>query len=95
MPNPHFVPSDPGFVDEDRWMGDVLGALDEKWKQKKLIWTNRPETVPSEFKRLARALTPSVLFWIQAFCIRKSLYGVNGPNKKDRELELYMSDTWS
>ena len=70
-----------GFVDENLWISDVLCRLDRKgargkwawgkWAWGKLVWINRPETEPSEFKKLARLYVPRVPFWIQAFYLRE------------------------
>ena len=62
-------------------MTSVLRRLDEKWKQGKLVWVNRPEIEPSEYKKLARVYVPTVLFLIQAFYLRQLVSG-SGPPKR-------------
>lgn len=74
---------------------NVLRGLDKKWEQRKLVWTNHPETEPSTFKKLAREYTPSVLFLVQALYMRQLLYGESVSHRKNRELELYLADSWS
>ena len=69
LPNEDFATSE--LVDENQWMASVLRRLDTKWKQKKLVWMNRPETEPPEFKKLAREHVPCVLFLTQAFYLRQ------------------------
>ena len=69
LPNGDFASSE--LVDENQWMASVLRGLDAKWERKKLVWTNRPDTEPPEFKKLAREYVPSVLFLAQAFYIRE------------------------
>lgn len=91
--NPHFISSDGIFVDENRWVAGVLYRLDEKWKRNKLVWAKQ-ESVPPEFKELARKYTPTVLSLIQAFHIRRLLYHVAGSRKRHREFVLYTVDTW-
>ncbi|KAF9643783.1 hypothetical protein BDM02DRAFT_3122952 [Thelephora ganbajun] len=80
LPNENFASSE--FVDENQWMTSVLRGLDTKWKRRKLVWTNHPETEPSEFKKLARLYVPSVLFLTQAFYIRQLESGDAGPRKR-------------
>ena len=64
-------------------MAGILRRLDTKWEQKKLVWTNHPETEPPEFKKLARKYVPTVLFLTQAFYIRELESGSIGPRKRD------------
>jgi len=74
LPNENFAPSE--LVNENQWMVTVLRGLDTKWKRKKLVWANRPETESPEFKKLAREYVPSVLYLTQAFYLRQ-LHGDN------------------
>jgi hypothetical protein len=80
LPNEDFAPSEP--VNENLWMTSVLRCLDAKWEKKKLVWVNRPETEPSEFKKLARVYVPSVLLLTQAFYLRQLVTGSPLPRKE-------------
>lgn len=87
LPNGNFASSE--LVDENQWMADVLRGLDTKWERKKLVWTNRPDTEPPEFKKLAREYTPSALFLTQAFYIRQLESGNARPRKRTQSDRAY------
>lgn len=87
LPNDHFASSQ--LVDENQWMENVLRGLDTKWEREKLVWTNHPETEPSEFKKLARVYVPSVLFLTQALYIRQLETGSAGPRKRTQSDLVY------
>ncbi|KAF9783123.1 hypothetical protein BJ322DRAFT_1068962 [Thelephora terrestris] len=93
LPNSHFVSSKVFLEEEDKRMADALCDLDREWKRKRSIWTQRPDTEPPEFRRLAGQYTPTLILIMRAYYLRQALYGAPKPHKRDHELELYVRDT--